>query len=346
MADRLVDLQRDLLAVQHDRAAPCGHGGARRAARPPPRPRAGRGRRRSRASDVLPARPGASAAAVGGRVGAHRSSSVGDRDRRMPAPHSVIVCVQAAPSVLTRTPSLTPPRRQPAPSCARCARRRRCAARLGGHSSSSLSSSSARTGRARRRDAQCPPAGATAPAAPGRGRPAGRGGDLQRAGQRRRAPARVTSRVAAKPQPPPTRTRTPMPSRLELSDRPRSGRRGRRPSSLRVRRAAPRRTAQRPGGVIHEIGEQVEHRRLASPYEEAHPQRDAAPGAGRRVVALRGRAGAAAAAPRLPGWLAAQEPVPVGAQVRVMEPACCGRSCRSRRSWRRRDRVAGLPPRP
>ena len=31
------------------------------------------------------------------------------------------------------------------------------------------------------------------------------------------APARVTSRVAAKPQPPPTRTRTPIPSDAELS---------------------------------------------------------------------------------------------------------------------------------
>ena len=73
----------------------------------------------------------------------------------------------------------------------------------------------------------------------------------------------MTSRVAAKPQPPPTRTRTPMPSDAELSiasTRPLTDG-DRLVAGVDVARLG---VGAAPVGVVHQIGEKLEHQKAAS----------------------------------------------------------------------------------
>ena len=260
MPDRLVDLERDLLAVQHDRAR------ALRALRRAEQRDRLLGHARGVAGevegeDVLPARGGAQAAAVGGRVGAHLQvaavGGVGD-DARAAWPPSPA----CTPRPRSRRRPCARATRGSWPPCAPGARRRCAAPPRRRRAARACPPGRWRTGRPRRArtSARAPARPAPAPGPPTRGCASARASARASAA---RAPARVTSRVAAKPQPPPTCTRTPMPSEPELSIA------STRPlrtaiASLRASTWRASAYAQRPTASLHQIGEELEHQKAAS----------------------------------------------------------------------------------
>ncbi len=129
----------------------------------------------------------------------------------MPPPHATSSCVHAAPSVEANA---LRSRHAPAVAIVRTMRWSPRSAASAANSSASLSSRLTAKGSIAKADAQCPRAGSTG--ASGVAGPAGWASAIASARpSAASAPAAERSRVAAKPQPPPTRTRTPMPSAID-----------------------------------------------------------------------------------------------------------------------------------
>ncbi len=185
---------------------PVGHAGAERSSRTSSRTRAALPARSSASMRSQPPRPTSPPCALGKERTC--SSSPSTAIAWMPPPHSTRSCVHAAPSLDANAEVW----RRRLDSAAVCTMRSSpCRPASAATSSSSRSSSGIPNGSISHGPLQCPRAGASG--VMGRSAAAGIARATRRAAVRARsAPSRVASRVAANPQAPPTRTRTPMPS--------------------------------------------------------------------------------------------------------------------------------------